>query len=189
MEEICSQIRGLHLQFPRSAIWFAGDANFPDIKRDRNTVCGDSYKHQSAVLRHHSWYRIWIDSEISHTRKNILDLFVTNRPSLIYMCKPLPGLSGHDTALVEAKVLASRKKDLPVKQANTEDVSSKIKHFADTFTSENSPCTDVNMLWSTFKTCSEAIDSCVLSMMSSSRFHQPWIKKKIKRLSGWKKRA
>ena len=115
MEEICSQIRGLHLQFPRSAIWFAGDANFPDIKRDRNTVCGNSYKHQSAVLRHHSWYRIWTDSEISHTRKNTLDLFVTNRPSLIYMCKPLPGLSGHDIAFVEAKVLASRKKDLPVK--------------------------------------------------------------------------
>ena len=45
MEEVYSQIRGPHSQFPRSAIWIGGDANLPDIEWDRNAVNGYSYKH------------------------------------------------------------------------------------------------------------------------------------------------
>ena len=37
--------------------------------------------------------------------------------------------------------------------------------------------------------CSEAIDSCVPSKVTSPRFHQPWINNKTKRLSRRKKRA
>ena len=69
-------------------------------------------------------------------------------------------------------------------------MNSQVKAFSDSFTSEYTTDTDINTLWSTFKTfCSFSIDSCVPSKMTSSRFHQPWINIKTKRLSRRKKRA
>ena len=104
-------------------------------------------------------------------------------------------MSDHDIVFVEAKVLAPRKK-LPQrkiylwKQADLYYMNLQVKAFSDSFTSEYTADTDINTLWSSFKTfCSEAIDSCVPSKMSSSLFHQPWINNKTKRLSRRKKRA
>ena len=53
MEEVCSQIRGLHSQFQRSAIWIGGDANLPDIEWDRNAVNSNSNKHVINQLSRH----------------------------------------------------------------------------------------------------------------------------------------
>ena len=96
---------------------------------------------------------------------------------------------------MEAKVLAPRKK-LPhrkiylCKQADLDDMNLQVKAFYDSFTSEYTPDTDINTLWSSFKKfCSGAIDSCVPSKMFSLRFHQPWINNTTKRLSRRKKRA
>ena len=43
---------------------------------------------------------------------NTLDIFCTNRPSLVDRCIPLSGLSDHDTVLVDCKVLPARKKPI-----------------------------------------------------------------------------
>ena len=43
---------------------------------------------------------------------NTLDIFCTNCPSLVDRCIPLPGLSDHDTVLVDCKVLPARKKPI-----------------------------------------------------------------------------
>ena len=45
------------------------------------------------------------------TRKDsILDIFVTNRPSLVNKCTPIPGLSDHDFVLIGANIVPSRQK-------------------------------------------------------------------------------
>ena len=41
---------------------------------------------------------------------NTLDIFGTNRPSLIDRCVPLPGISDHDVVLVDSIVLPAGKK-------------------------------------------------------------------------------
>ena len=44
------------------------------------------------------------------TRKNkTLDLFITNKPSLVSKCKPLPGLSGHDIVMTDNKIMHTTK--------------------------------------------------------------------------------
>ena len=42
--------------------------------------------------------------------RNTLDVFITNRPSLIQKCKPVPGVSDHDIVFVESNILATRSK-------------------------------------------------------------------------------
>ena len=43
------------------------------------------------------------------TRKdNILDIFVTNRPSLVNKCSPIPGLGDHDIVLIDANIVPDR---------------------------------------------------------------------------------
>ena len=39
--------------------------------------------------------------EASTRGNNILDLFFTSHPSLVSMCKPIPGLGDHDAVLVD----------------------------------------------------------------------------------------
>ena len=82
--------------------------------------------------------------------------FITNRPSLIYKGKPIPGVSDLAIVIVEAKVLAPRKK-LPQrkiylwKQADLDDIYLQVKAFSDSFSSEYIEDTDINTLWSSFK--------------------------------------
>ena len=191
MKEVCSQIRGLHSQFPRSAIWIGGDANLTDIEWDRNVVNDNSYKH---VVN-----QLYLDNILNTSSELVvrfpthgdetMGVFITNRSSLIYKCKPIPGVSDHDIVFVEAKVLVPRKKLSQTKiylwkQADLDNMDLKVKAFSPSFTSEYTADTGINTLWSSFKTfCSEAIDSFVPLKMFSSRFHQPWINNKTKRLS------
>ena len=41
---------------------------------------------------------------------NILDVFCTNRPSLVDRCAPIPGFSDHDIVLADTNILPARQK-------------------------------------------------------------------------------
>lgn len=66
------------------------------------------------------------------TRKDhVLDLFMTNRPSLVNRCEPPPGIVDHDIVYIDitAKInkLTQRKKNLWEKADNTK-LDEKYKH-------------------------------------------------------------
>jgi hypothetical protein len=48
---------------------------------------------------------------------NTLDLFLTNRPSLINRCTLIPGIADHDIVFIESPISATRNK--PTKRKNT----------------------------------------------------------------------
>ena len=63
-------------------------------------------------------------------------------------------------------------------------------HFSNELTSLCTPDTDVNTLWNSFKEFnSNLLDDKVPSKMTSARFSQPWINRKVRRISRKKKRA
>ena len=126
---------------------------------------------------------------------NILDVFCTNRPSLVDRCAPIPGLSDHDIVLADTNVLPARQK--PVKRkiylwkrADKSSMSEDLKQFTGEFVHANTTETEVNTLWTTFKQkCIESVNKYVPSKYTSTRFNQPWCNRDVCRLTLRKRRA
>ena len=127
--------------------------------------------------------------------RNTLDVFITNRPSLIQKCKPVPGVSDHDIVFVESNISATRSKPpqrkiFLWKRANYVGMKESVNLASASFVAKNKTSTDINQLWGDFKDmCHQAITDNVPTKMTSTRFSQPWINRNAKRLSRRKKKA
>ena len=196
-EELSSVIRTLALDNPRSPFWLSGDLNLPDIDWDSSSVSGNRYA--SAI--NNSFLDLIQDIGLEQTvdfptrLDNTLDIFATNRPTLVTRCKPFPGIGDHDIVLVDSQTIAPRLK--PVKRlihlwkrADVNALNQDVASFTSNFLSTYSTATPVELLWEEFsKSCQAAISKHVPSKLSSSRFDQPWITASVKRLSRQKQRA
>ena len=83
---------------------------------------------------------------------NILDILLSNRPSLVNWAQCLPGLSDHDMVLVDSDVVTKRNK--PVKRetrlwkkSNEADLKHDLQLFYDDFMNSNSIETPAEDLW------------------------------------------
>ena len=196
-EEICSNIRSLYQSHPRSTIWIAGDANLPDIDWEKNTVNGHSNPSSLNQLFLDTVYDNGSEQMVKFpTReRNTLDVFITNRPSLIQKCKPVPGVSDHDIVFVESNISATRSKPpqrkiFLWKGAYYVGMKESVNLASASFVAKNKTSTDINQLWGDFKDmCHQAITDNVPTKMTSTRFSQPWINRNAKRLSRRKKKA
>ena len=104
---------GAHLEIiknnhPTSAIWLSGDLNLPDINWEDGCVDG----HQYSLNLNNSFLEFLNNNGLSQivdfpTRgPNTLDIFVTNRPSLINSCESVGGISDHEVVLTKSLILA-----------------------------------------------------------------------------------
>ena len=111
-EEICNRISNLHRSYPKATIWIAGDANLPDIDWESNTIAGNRNPVSINQVFLNTIYDTGSEKIVKlHTRQdNTLDVFITNRPSLIQRCKPVPGVSDHNIVFVETNISATRNK-------------------------------------------------------------------------------
>ena len=74
-------------------------------------------------------------------------------------------------------------------QANFDEIRNDFEQFSSYFVSNNSTDTDVESLWSTFKEkCTLVLMTKIPSKLTSTKCHQPWINKFIKRLTHHKQR-
>ena len=110
-------------------------------------------------------------------RHNTLDIFATNRLSLVEKCEPIPGIGDHESVLIESLVTA---KYIPSAQwtiylwskANYTHLSDIIADFSRRFLSEYTVESPVQ-LWHEFQQlCLECL-SLIPSRTSSRRFSQP----------------
>ena len=98
--------------YPGSVIWISGDANLPDIEWETMSITG----HQNPVPVNSQFMNTVMDVASEQivdfpTRgENLLDIFITNRPSLLNKCTPIPGLSDHDIVLVDSNITPARQK-------------------------------------------------------------------------------
>ena len=116
---------------------------------------------------------------------NILDVFCTNRPSLVDRISTVPGLSDHDIVLVDTNILpACQKKDIPMETGRQKFYVGwpEAIEFTAEFVHANSTNTEVYTLWTTFKqTCIESVNKYVPSKYTSTRFNQPWCNLDVRR--------
>ena len=84
----------------------------PDIEWSNDQVRRHQYSHYINDCFLETLARTGLEQIVDFpTRKdNILDIILTNRPSLVNKCEGAPGLSDHDMVLLEAHAQATRAK-------------------------------------------------------------------------------
>ena len=173
--------------YKNSTIWIRGDFNLPDIDWKTNSIVSHNYPIPINKSILDMIQDLGAEQMVDFpTRKDsILDIFVTNRPSLVNKCTPIPGLSDHDIVLIDANIVHSRQK--PARRliylwnkANLIEMEQDIAAFSRSFTTENSETTPINTLWATFKKkCMEVLQRHVPSKYTSTRYSQSWCNRTI----------
>ena len=94
-----------------TTIILGGDFNFKDIDWEREVVPPGAYKSTA------SGKLVEIEMQREPTRQSsVLDLYITNRPSLIKTIVTVPGISDHDGAiLVDSDIVPAYSKKKPRK--------------------------------------------------------------------------
>lgn len=108
------------------------------------------------------------------TRKDhVLDLFITNRPSLVNRCEPLPGIVDHDIVYIDitAKInkLTQRKINLWEKADNTK-LEEMTRSINTDFHSKFHPMIPIQEKWGFIKkNLLKILEDSVTSKLSSKR--------------------
>jgi len=137
---------------------------------------------------HSYWFStgVWFHSS-SKLSINILDVFITNRPSLIHCCVLIVGISDHEAIFIKSSVTLSqhqciRRKFYLWHKADNSSINETITQFATSFL-KFSTSTSVDILWEEFKImCYNYLDF-VPTKLQSNQSKQPWVISYIKRLS------
>ena len=197
---ITDTIRVVHQKQPKDTVCIlGGDYNLPDVNWEDQSISG----HQNTLAINNTFLNTFQDLGLEqivefptrHNPDNTLDLILTNRPTLIQRCEPIPGLSDHIAVLVTTKLQAGPRKPIRRKihlwkKADTEGIRDHVNNYSETFHSQYTVETPVEELWTNFsKEVKWIMDNLVPSKMSTIRFNQPWINTEIKRLTRRKKKA
>ena len=142
---LASAVEKLAKDHPKDVIWIGGDANLPDIDWSTNTICGNNYKKEINENLLQSTENCGLEQIVDFPTRdnNVLDVFLTNRPSLIQSCKPLPGVSDHEIVWIDSDV--SVKYQRPIKRkiwlwskANLPRLKEDMMTFSDSFSDKHS---------------------------------------------------
>ena len=133
-------------------------------------------------------------NEVPTRGSSILDIFITDRPSLVESCDVVSGISDHGIILVTSLVTARLSHPSPRtiylwSHADFDSIKNRIASLCEEFIANQTASSPVYTLWSTFLSiCNECLD-IVPTRLGNFNNKQPWITTHIKRLSRRKQRA
>lgn len=198
MESLCTNIRNMAQQHRKSVLWIGGDFNLPDIDWNNYVVAG----HRNPLSVNNDIFTSTLEMGIEQivtfpTRlEHTLDLFFTNRPAYINNCQSMPGIGDHDIVHIDTDIIPRRRKPSAKHKiylwdkANMEDVRKEGERMADEFLNKYDKTSLVDEMWSSIKAeLHKILDKHVPSKFTTQRFNQPWVNRKVKRLSRQKQRA
>ncbi|XP_030834551.1 uncharacterized protein LOC115921326 [Strongylocentrotus purpuratus] len=181
MEDLCQSVESLHSHDRNAVIWLGGDLNLPDIDWETQSSSGNQYpmsiKQRFLEMLQNCDLQQMVSFPIRLT--NCLDLFLSNRPTLLSKCAALPGISDHDIVLIESSVVSSRnrsvkRKILLWKHANMKDFREDCLAFQQAFTEQFDRSSPVQVMWDNITTTvSHMIEKHVPSKMTSTWFNEP----------------
>ena len=195
LQSLCSLIQDVAMDFPEAIIWIGGDINLPNIDWLTNSHNGNNYPVSFCNLVLELFCDLGISQMVTFPTRgnNTLDIFATNRPNLINTCTPIPGISDHDAIYVESLVTAkyrcpAKRKLYQWAKTDFQLLSKVIVEFTDSFTASNGTTSCVQRMWNDFKNMCVDCMELVPYKYPSSRFNQPWITNRTKRICRKKKR-
>ena len=183
LENLCSFFSDLVKQNFNVPIWISGDLNLPNINWETNTVTGYNYPTIlcDVILDFVENYGFLQIVNIPTRCNHILDVFLTNRPTLIQSCEVLPGISDHEVVHVASSVLVSYYRPKPRRillwhKADFELIKNHILNISSDIMSKFTTSTPINLLWNEFKALCESCLNLVPCRKASTRFGPPWLK-------------
>ena len=197
MESLCTNIN-VAQQHRKSVLWIGGDFNLPDIDWDNYVVTGHRNTQSvnngifTTIFKAGLEQIVTFPTRLEHT----LDLFFTNRPAYINnYCQLMPGIGDHDIVCINTDIIQRRRKPAKHKiylwdMANMEDVRNEGERMAEEFLSKYDASSSVNEMWSSIEAeLQKILDEFVPSKFTTQRYNQPWVNRRVKRLSRQKQRA
>ena len=170
---LTTSIKSITAQFPNSPIWVAGDLNLPDIDWTTNSI----RSHQYLKSINNSF--IDLASNLGMTQSvsfptridNTLDVFLTNRPSLISRCEPIPVV---DTNIMPRRQRYVQRKVYSWNRLNNDGLHRSLEGMADDVQRMLEQGSPVNDMWHCFsKGCCKAMNEHIPSKFTSQRFNKP----------------
>jgi len=195
MERVCDTLANVVKSHPNSPIWIAGDINLPNINWERHCISGNAYAVALCDLFLDFIQDYGFTQMVDFPTRgiNTLDIFATNRPSLVTVCKPVPGISDHEAVLAQSSTKVCSQPSAPRtiykwNKADWANLKCCTESFCSTFTSEFSIDTPIDQMWDKFKGFCLFILSSIPSKVVNTKSTHPWITPSIKRLSKRKQR-
>ena len=152
-----TSINQLCTKYPDSPVWIGGDVNLPDIDWSSDTVRNNSYNQSiNTKFLNCCQENGFIEQVVDFATRydNLLDILLTNRPSLMNRVDRVPGISDHQGILASSLIKARYRR--PVKRkiylwkhSDTDAIKEEMASFSHRFISDYSINTPVNQLWLT----------------------------------------
>jgi len=196
LNQLCNHLESIKSSHPNSAIWISGDINLPDINWEDNCVDG----HQYSLTINNTFLEFLNDNGFSQIvdfptrRSNILDVLVTNRPSLVESCVSASGISDHEVVLTKSLILAqvcppAKRRIYLWSKADFNNIRQSIQSLCEEFVITYPPSTPINTLWNHFSDICTQCLNMVPTKWSTTKQKQPWVTRQIKQLTRKKQRA
>ena len=194
---MCNTIEDLSSRHRNYVLWVGGDLNLPDINWPDCTIQGHSNpidinkRFLDMLLTTHTEQIITTPTR----QNNILDIFITNRPSLTSQCHTIPGLGDHHAISIHSSAQAHRAKPTRRKihlwrHADIDKLKQDARSFTSSFTQTFIIDSSIHTMWYNIKSnLTDLQEQHVPSKFTTTRFHQPWITTEIKRITRRKQRA
>ena len=173
-----------------------GDLNLPDVDWNSNSMNGNQYLkaiNQCTLDMVNECHLKQIVNEPTRG-ENILDVFMTNRPSLVNKCVTIPGLGDHDAVHIQTDTRAKRVKPVRRKillwnKADIDSLKNAASEINNEFLHRFNAQSPIDSMWKYIKSSMEDLmTNHVPSKMSTTRYNQPWITREIKRLTRQKQK-
>ena len=181
--DLCSKIKHIVNTNRSATIWISGDLNLPDIDWKTESIEGHQNSNAINTAFLSAFQELGLTQIVDFPTRlhNTLDVFLTNRPSMISNCTPLPGVSDHEMMLTISDVQAKRLKPVSRKillwnKADIQNIRNDLSTFSSNYLTSVTINTPVEEQWRIIsRHLTQTIDNLVPSKMSTTRFNQPWI--------------
>ena len=189
LEQLENVLNKLRVSNKQPLIWIAGDFNAPYINWESLSLLEGS----SHLNTHEKLLDILMDHSLSQmvhipTRgRNILDLFITNSPSLITLVDTIPGVSDHEIVTVQSNVRLSVTKQIPRRilcysKADWDSILHELEDFQSNLNNVDPYHADTESLWTMFRDkLSSLVDQYIPSRNSRRSRDLPWLTPLLRR--------
>ena len=189
LRSLCQIIEDIIKENPAATIWLGGDINLPNIDWSTNSISGNNYPISFCNLVLDLFYDVDLTQFVTFPTRigNTLDIFATNKPSLLDKCIPIPGISDHKSIYVESCIKArcrqpTRGKIFLWAKADFLYISQSLNKSVAAFLDKYTLSSSVHQMWSDFTDMYAECLDLVPQKLSSIRFNQPWVTSKTKRI-------
>ena len=153
---VVDELHGIRINLPSTEFWLSEDCNLPDIDWSNHTI--KSYQYPKSMSFEFLNLPFYCDLEqmvrMPSRGNNIIDIFFTAHPSLVDKCVSIPGVGGHDAAVLDMSTTPQCNK--PIKRKillwNKADISSlryDLNMFSSYFVRQSFP--DATFCWTVFR--------------------------------------